>query len=414
MNNGEKKTFLISAYACEPGEGSEPGVGWNWVIELAKRHNVIVITRSNNKRKIEEYIRKRNPNNIVFYYCDVPKNLTFWKRGQRGVHLYYSIWQIICYKLAKRLIQQYMIDYAMTVTFGNIWMPTFMHWLPCKFVWGPIGGGEGVPNPLLPSMTKKQYVIELIRKVNRLIPLTNPWKNNICKKSELILVRTLDTLTCIPQKYYDKCELMIETGISKEDIEYFRKIRPISDEYQNDFIICGRMYALKLFSLAIDAFAAATEIHSCSRLHIVGDGPDKEKMMATVKKYGLEDRIIFEGKLSREKTLQLMASVKGLLITSAKEGGSWVMFEAMLLKKPIICFDSSGMRVVVDREMGYMIPVCTYQEAVERFKQALIDCCRQDTAKMGAHAYQRVTEQFTWKAKVDAMLSRLSMNTQRN
>ena len=90
------------------------------------------------------------------------------------------------------------------------------------------------------------------------------------------------------------------------------------------------------------------------------------------------------------------------------------MFEAMLLKKPIICFDSSGMRVVVDREMGYMIPVCTYQEAVERFKQALIDCCRQDTAKMGAHAYQRVTEQFTWKAKVDAMLSRLSMNTQRN
>ena len=83
------------------------------------------------------------------------------------------------------------------------------------------------------------------------------------------------------------------------------------------------------------------------------------------------------------------------------------MFEAMLLKKPIICFDSSGMAVVVAPEMGYLIPVCKYSEAVERFKQALTDCYHQDTTKMSACAYQRVTKQFTWEAKVEAMLNSL-------
>ena len=29
--------ILISAYACEPGKGSEPGVGWRWVNGLAGR-----------------------------------------------------------------------------------------------------------------------------------------------------------------------------------------------------------------------------------------------------------------------------------------------------------------------------------------------------------------------------------------
>ena len=89
--DNKKKTFLMSAYACEPGEGSEPGVGWNWAIELAKKHNVIVITRENNRGKIEAKYSKKQYPNLVFYYCDVPRCLSFWKKGQKGVHLYYFL-----------------------------------------------------------------------------------------------------------------------------------------------------------------------------------------------------------------------------------------------------------------------------------------------------------------------------------
>jgi len=137
------KTFLISAYACEPGKGSEPGVGWNWAIELSKENRVIVITRSNNKAPIDAHYDSSTYPNLTFFYCDVQANLAFWKSGQRGLYLYYIIWQICCFKLAKKICSTEKIDFAMTLTFGNMWLPTFMHKLPCEFIWGPLGGGEG-------------------------------------------------------------------------------------------------------------------------------------------------------------------------------------------------------------------------------------------------------------------------------
>jgi hypothetical protein len=40
----KKLKLLISAYACGPNRGSEPGMGWNFVIGLGKFHEVHVIT----------------------------------------------------------------------------------------------------------------------------------------------------------------------------------------------------------------------------------------------------------------------------------------------------------------------------------------------------------------------------------
>ena len=45
--------ILVSAYACEPGKGSEPGAGWLWARAAARRHEVWVLTRANNREAIE-------------------------------------------------------------------------------------------------------------------------------------------------------------------------------------------------------------------------------------------------------------------------------------------------------------------------------------------------------------------------
>jgi len=44
--------ILISAYACEPNRGSEPGVGWNWVKYVANKAEVCVVTRANDQRQL--------------------------------------------------------------------------------------------------------------------------------------------------------------------------------------------------------------------------------------------------------------------------------------------------------------------------------------------------------------------------
>ena len=42
--------ILVSAYACQPNNGSEPMVGFEVPSELAKKgHSVTIITRTNNR-----------------------------------------------------------------------------------------------------------------------------------------------------------------------------------------------------------------------------------------------------------------------------------------------------------------------------------------------------------------------------
>ncbi len=39
------KRILLSAYACEPGLGSEAGIGWNWTRQVSQRYDTWLITR---------------------------------------------------------------------------------------------------------------------------------------------------------------------------------------------------------------------------------------------------------------------------------------------------------------------------------------------------------------------------------
>ena len=82
---------LVSAYACEPNRGSESGIGWNWVREISKSCDVWVITRANNRPLIERALATETLCNTHFVYFDVRRWIGFWKKGQRGVRVYYYL-----------------------------------------------------------------------------------------------------------------------------------------------------------------------------------------------------------------------------------------------------------------------------------------------------------------------------------
>src|SRR5579864_6502517 len=136
---------LMSAYAFEPERGSEPGVGWNWVQQIGKSEKVWVITKANNRRTIESALAKEPLPNVHFVYFDLPRWASFWKRGLRGIHAYYYLWQLGAYLVARRLHRQVGFDLVHHVTFVNYWMPSFLVLLPVPFLWGPVGGGESAP-----------------------------------------------------------------------------------------------------------------------------------------------------------------------------------------------------------------------------------------------------------------------------
>ena len=46
-------SILINAYACSPNMGSEPGMAWNWCVNLAQYCELHIITEGEFREKIE-------------------------------------------------------------------------------------------------------------------------------------------------------------------------------------------------------------------------------------------------------------------------------------------------------------------------------------------------------------------------
>ena len=138
---------LISAYACEPDSGSEPGVGWNWAVQAALHgHDVHVITRANNRASIEGTLREHPIVGLSFHYYDLPTPVSGWKRrsGNLGLLVYYYLWQFGAWRVARRLHERLRFDLSHHVTFVNDWMPSGVGWIGVPFVWGPVGGSTNV------------------------------------------------------------------------------------------------------------------------------------------------------------------------------------------------------------------------------------------------------------------------------
>lgn len=86
--NARRLKIFISAYACEPEKGSEPGIGWNVVNELAKYHEVHVLTRANNLDSIKAALPHDGQNPIFYGYEVISKVFNLGgmkKRGRRFI-----------------------------------------------------------------------------------------------------------------------------------------------------------------------------------------------------------------------------------------------------------------------------------------------------------------------------------------
>lgn len=135
---------LLSAFACEPDRGSEPGVGWNLAWEMAKRHHdVWVLTRTTQREAIEAKLASDPMPGLHFAYYDVPRWPPHWDYVKRKnlMELHYYLWQVGAHATARRLHRQVGFDVAQHVTFVRYWMPSLLARLPVPFIWGPVGGG---------------------------------------------------------------------------------------------------------------------------------------------------------------------------------------------------------------------------------------------------------------------------------
>ena len=182
---------LLSAYACCPGKGSEPQIGWNWAREISARQPTWILTRRLHQRAIEGYLHDHSLPNAHFVYVDLPRWARAWKDLPGGVYVYYLLWQFLAYRRAQRLCREVRFHVAQHVTFCMFWMPSFLSFLSLPFIWGPVGGGEAMPAAFRAELPRGQRIFERFRDFTRELVLWNPLVRATARRSLLALALSL-------------------------------------------------------------------------------------------------------------------------------------------------------------------------------------------------------------------------------
>ena len=341
------KNIIVSAYACEPNKGSEPGIGWNWVLELARQGYLVnVITRKNNQTNIENTLAKLEPlDNLHFYYYDLPKWARTLKKGPFGIYFYYFFWQMGIVSLAKKIDQEKNVDLVHHLTFGVFRQPSFLWKLKKPFVFGPMGGGEMTPDKLLKSLPFKTYLTEKLRAIINHAYRYSPLLNHMYGKTDIILSRTEETKNFLPKKYHHKTFVTVDIGI----INVSRNPKEYSDKLKALYV--GRFLGWKGIHIALDAVNKANKESDQIEYTLIGKGPFKAYLEQKAK----NNTVTFIEWVTQEELFEYYASYDCFLFPSFHDSGGSVILEAYSYGLPVICLDIGGPGKLVDNDSGFKI-----------------------------------------------------------
>lgn len=375
LPKNKKIRVLVCAYAClgESGikiRGGESLLGWNIVKQLARFHQVFVLTHSQNHSDIEKVLQREPLENIKFYYLDLPL-FNFLQRIQGGIQLYAYLWQIKAYFLAKKLHQKFHFDVFHHLTYANDWMASFIGaLLSIPYIRGPGGGAHRVPKKFLADFSLINRLSQTFRNFGQWLFRHDPFFILGQKRAKAILVCNRESLEAMPKKWQQKTYLFPVNGISQEDLVL---LKSKEENPKNEFLIlsAGKLLQFKGFDLAIKAFKIFADKFPKTKLIIVGDGPELPHLKDLVFKLNLAERVEFKSWMPREKFLIELTSCDLFLFPSLRDGGGQVVVEAMAAQKPVICFDIGGPGFHINEKWGIKIKPLFPQQAIEEIAKAL-------------------------------------------
>lgn len=393
----DKPKIFVSTYACEPGLGSEIGVGWHWVLEMSKHFELWVLTRESNRGTIEPWIAEHPEFACIhFLYFDLPKWARSWKKGMRGVRTYYNLWQYFTNGIVKRTMRENGIKVFHHLTYGNVLWKVSSFGQKQFFVWGPVGGLETIPAEYSTHYARKSRLIEWVRRAAiKTLPLNFGFRKR-CRKANLILCKTEITRDLIPAKHRNKA--MLFTDVAVEKLPQHATSKEKSNGIM-EYITVGRLDAWRGFDLVIESFARLAKEKSNVHLTIVGKGADKERLQQLAKALNVSEKITFAGKVSMEEYYRLLAAADVVVNASLKEGAVTVSFDSMSMGKPLICLDTTGYTRYFSNEYAIVIPRTGRCEVIENIAAAMLRMTDANERKTIGEKARNAGAQFTWAAR---------------
>lgn len=401
----ERLKVLVSAYACSPYKGSEPGVGWGFVAALAKRHELwIIVEEKKFRADIERYLSE-NPGfakSVHFYFLRKERNRWLRKLWPPSYYWYYRRWHHEAFELAQHLHREVGFDVAHQLTMVGFREPGYLWKLGIPFVWGPIGGMGLFPWRFLPMLGAHGAIYYLGYN------LFNLWQMRVSLRPRLaaraagagLLSATPENQQCTEKFWKVPSALLCEVGVPPVSARVHAERK--GDEPLR-IVWTGLHIPRKALNLALEAVAHLPADVKWE-LHVLGKGPLTGKWCHLAEELGISTRCKFHGWLSREEALAVMSSSHLMLITSLRDLTSTVTIEALALGLPIVCLDHCGFAGVVDDSCGIKVPVTSPASVVAGLSAAIAQLAGHEKlrAELAKGAVARARD-YSWEKKAQVV-----------
>ena len=195
---------------------------------------------------------------------------------------------------------------------------------------------------------------------------------------------------------------VVPNGIAlPTDVPDRRRVRAELGVGLNVPVVCsiGRLARQKRVQDLIWGFELMRAVRGDVVFLIAGDGPERQRLEASVRGLGLERHVLFLG--HRSDAPELLAASDLLWLASDFEGMSNSLMEAMAAGKPVVASDIPPNReLVVPGETGFLVPVgdrVAYAQFAERI---LFD--PDLAARLGRAGRDRIAGEFSIERMVAA------------
>jgi len=400
--------ILINAYAIAPNWGSEQGMGWNWITNIARYCNCYIITEGEWRKEIECAVKELpQQGNMHFYYNPVPQKVRdmCWNQGDWRFYYYYRQWQKKTLKIAEQICREHKIDIIHQLNMVGFREPGLLWKIKGpRYLWGPIGGMENIPIAYLKGAGVKQNLFCRVKNtINKFQYTCQPNVRKAIRRADALLAAVKGVKEVLANIYHRDSVLINETGCHIDKGCPTRKV--VSGKQRFDLIWVGKFDFRKQLDIALKTIAAVKDLDIC--LHICGTGSDEQVAMYKQQAADLhiEDKCVWHGKVEHSKIQQMMADADVFFFTSIMEATSTVTLEAISSCLPVLCFDTCGFGPLVTGEIGRKVPISNPEQSVHDFSEQIraLYADRELLNKMSQHEFT-YREQLSWESKARQMV----------
>lgn len=325
---------LLSALACEPGKGSELEVGFQTMLAAASKHDVWVLTNTGTLPATRQAVDRSGFADRIrligirfgvdpeqFAHLTVP-----------GFHVHYDRWQRQAAAVAVQLDREVDFDVVHHVTLSSYWTRVGVAAVQKPLVLGPVGGGIDPPLRLTPDLGWRGIVEDASRVLARQILGRVPPAATAQRRAVVTFAQNEATA----RRLLGRGRVVVLSNALSAETE---RVEPESRR-TSELVYAGRLIPWKAPILALRTLRYVRSPGAV--LHFCGEGPERARLEHAATRWGLGDRVRFDGWLPRHELLGLVARAGALVHPALHEEAGLCVAEALSLGTPVVCLDRGG------------------------------------------------------------------------